>query len=317
MNILLVEDDIITQKVLSHELFALGHNVMLAKDGQEALAIASNPSIDIIFSDIEMPNLNGFELCRIIREDNPFIPIIAVTAFDDQKHLKKCLQAGFSAHHVKPLDDINRVIQEHLSLIKSYITVRDLQKQLDELKSHISHLEEKVGKDPLTNLYNRTGILQALGIEGYSARLKKDYTAVVIDLDDFKSMNDKFSHDIGDQILMDFSFLLRSKLSEHGIVGRWGGEEFVFINDNNLPAETLESLLDNLIKHLNEITFRNIGQLTVSIGYSSYHHGNADYPIHLSELIHQADIAMFHVKNNGKNGCKSYQEPEFSHGSRI
>ena len=150
--------------------------------------------------------------------------------------------------------------------------------------------------DRLTGLCNRRRLDQSLGAEWRRAkRYGTNYSVVMIDLDNFKDVNDAFGHDAGDAVLVRVSDILLATTRETDLVGRWGGEEFVLV----CPETSLEearAMAEGLRQEIADTHFPGIGQLTASFGVADY---EADAAPGL--LVGRADEAMYRAKQSGRN----------------
>ena len=164
-------------------------------------------------------------------------------------------------------------------------------------------LKELAHKDGLTKLYNRYGF-----DEMAEKMIKKDpeayYVAALLDVDDFKLINDMYGHAYGDKALISLAENMRKFFPSSALLGRNGGDEFCIL----LPNCTMEEIKESLIEFTKTPkTFSYKGQtysFCISLGYAEY----PNNAIERSQLMRCADTALYEVKLHGKNGCKAYQE---------
>ena len=164
-------------------------------------------------------------------------------------------------------------------------------------------LKELAHKDGLTKLYNRYGF-----DEMAEKMIKKDpeayYVAALLDVDDFKLINDMYGHAYGDKALISLAENMRKFFPSSALLGRNGGDEFCIL----LPNCTMEEMKESLIEFTKTPkTFSYKGQtysFCISLGYAEY----PNNAIERSQLMRCADTALYEVKLHGKNGCKAYQE---------
>jgi len=150
--------------------------------------------------------------------------------------------------------------------------------------------------DDLTGIYNHRYIFQCLQQELRRAkRYKHPLTVMMLDLDHFKLVNDRWGHQVGDHVLKSVARIIASNLRETDMVGRYGGEEFLVI----LPMTDIKDGLqvaERIRKEVQEASFRQKGlKVTISIGAAQY---NGDK---LDKLIGRADSLLYQAKNNGRN----------------
>lgn len=187
--------------------------------------------------------------------------------------------------------------------------------ELEKLKKQVALLQKLVYKDPLTDLYNRRGFLEAsekifrmvMSVKNHERKKFRieEIALVLLDLDDFKKINDKFGHEAGDAVLKGVAEILRNSLREIDVIGRWGGEEIVILLLGAGKAEALKISEDLRVK-ISQREFILKGakkiKLTASFGVAGIDSAApADKRKSLGELITQADKAMYQAKKKGKN----------------
>ena len=154
--------------------------------------------------------------------------------------------------------------------------------------------------DPLTGLYNRRGLFEIGHIEfSRSVRLKRPFSALMLDIDHFKNVNDQYGHPVGDQVLQFLASELHSTIRGTDIVGRYGGEEFViFLSGSNGKAAM--DLAERLRRMIEEAPFfvgeKEIG-ITISLGVAEYNENSPN----LETLVARADQALYVAKHKGRN----------------
>ncbi|UTJ05509.1 diguanylate cyclase [Arcobacter roscoffensis] len=176
--------------------------------------------------------------------------------------------------------------------------LKELKATQNELKIKNKRLKFLARVDKLTGVYNRTKLDEVLEKEiNRSKRFKRDFSIMLIDIDDFKNINDTYGHLVGDKILIALADLLKIHTRNVDTVGRWGGEEFLIIcpETDKLGAVKLAKYLQVKI---NEFTFEENLKITVSIGLSMFKEDTSD------TILKKADIALYDVKENGKNSIE-------------
>ena len=194
---------------------------------------------------------------------------------------------------VKNIFYFNLIISLFISFIVVSIVffiIRKNNKQLEYLADH----------DPLTTMLNRRSFEEKLkDLIILHQRNNIPLSLSFLDLDNFKSINDRFGHHIGDQVLQEFSNILKHNLRQTDLISRWGGEEFVIVlvdsplEDANTKIEKLRVLIENNTNIQNLLQGES---LTASFGLTVFHEADT-----IDTLIDRADEAMYHSKNNGKN----------------
>lgn len=150
--------------------------------------------------------------------------------------------------------------------------------------------------DHLTELFNRQKLDESLDHEiNQAARSHASFGVIMLDLDYFKSVNDTFGHQVGDQVLIEISKVLQLSTRKTDIVGRWGGEEFVVICPET-DAQAVDKLAEHIRKNLEQHTFAVIGHKTCSFGVT--HYVKSDQ---VKSIVERADKALYQAKAQGRN----------------
>lgn len=167
--------------------------------------------------------------------------------------------------------------------------ILELGKQKQELESLYRH-------DKLTNLWNRYGIEELINIDIVRAsRTNQKFALLMVDIDDFKKVNDNYGHLEGDRVLFEIANLLSQNIRKGDLLGRWGGEEFIIILAH-LETDQAELIANKLVKAVNSHCFHFDSAITISIGYTLYQQGD-----NIDSLICRADSALYLSKTKGKN----------------
>jgi two-component system, cell cycle response regulator len=294
VNVLVADDDPVTRQILDATLRRLGHVPVVCSDGNAALkALTSERPPRLAILDWMMPNLDGLGVCRAIRASTmPYVYIILVSARDTRADLVEALEAEADDFLTKPLD----LIELRLRL-RAGERVLAVQERLLETQTALQH---HATHDALTTLLNRGAIVQQLEQELNRARRSGSPLGVMLaDLDYFKSINDGYGHQAGDEVLREASRRMRSVLRTFDTIGRYGGEEFLII----APGSDLNGVLmaaERVRESMTTGPIRLDDQLvvsTVSIGVASTSEGLADS----GALIRAADSALYRAKKSGRN----------------
>ena len=169
---------------------------------------------------------------------------------------------------------------------------------ISKLTQQIKDLEEDSNLDALTKIFNRKALDNYLKKITQKKNIKPDLYLLILDIDDFKSINDTYGHIVGDKILIFLAKLLRKTLREGDKVFRYGGEEFIIIL-NRVTKEKAQEIANRILKTINtnKLLYKNNSvKVTMSIGMTQYIQG--DTP---EDIIDRADKALYHSKTNGKN----------------
>lgn len=296
MHVLLADDDDITRAMQERALARLGLQVTVCGNGEEAwarLSRADPPQIAVL--DWMMPGLDGPEICRRLRKmvGGSYIYVILLTAKRDTQDIVTGLDAGADDYIVKPChpDELAARVRAGRRIVE---LERDLLSARELLRRQASH-------DSLTDLLNRRGIQDRLGQEARRcARERRPLGVVLADLDHFKSINDRYGHAAGDQVLQEAAQRMNSAVREYDAVGRYGGEEFLLIGPGCGVEET-RALAERVRQRIAATPFSTLDGdvlVTASFGVSAYlGAGNPDR----DALLRAADAALYRAKAAGRN----------------
>ena len=289
---ILVVDDMTTTLLLLHDLLKDTYEVKIAKSGTKALEILESPNdIDLILLDIEMPDINGYDVCKRIKNNETIknIPIIFITGRTSQEDEEYGLNLGAIDYIPKPF---NKAIVK--LRIKNYLNLKIKNDMLEKLSMY----------DGLTNIKNRRFFDETFE-KTFSEikRDKKSLAVLMIDIDFFKPYNDNYGHGQGDETLRKVAKALEKTIKRASdFVARYGGEEFVILL-KDINKDGVEAVANNLLNAIRELKitheFSKIEKyVTVSIGASFY---NSSSDITKLELLLKADETLYNVKNSGRN----------------
>ena len=293
IKVLIAEDNAVSAKILQKNINDWGYEVVLAKDGKEAWSSLQNEGIKLAVLDWMMPEINGIQLCKKIRQndhlgkDQEYTYIILLTAKDEQKDLIKGFSAGADDYIRKPFNHL-----ELKARLKTGKRIIDLQKQL----------QEQASRDSLTELWNRKRMFRILDKEINRANRDNLPVAIImIDIDKFKSINDSHGHQVGDLVLKEVTHVLKKSVRNYDEICRYGGDELLIILPNCNVAKTesiAERLRQNMNKHRIDSDTVSLN-VTLSFGGASTESYSSD--ITSEALIMAADKALLEAKNKGRN----------------
>jgi diguanylate cyclase (GGDEF)-like protein len=309
MRVLVVEDDRVMRALLVKMLEVAGHQVTIAGDGVEALQSIEKVRPQLIVTDWMMPKMNGLELCRELRshEQNRNVHVIVVTSQESPDKLVEAFEAGADDYLLKPLTPkiffarlraAQRVIQLQEELNFDREQLLRFAKDLTEANES---LQRQALTDALTGLPNRRFAMERLEQEwALAQRGDRVLSCLMIDLDHFKSINDKHGHQFGDEALKLVATTLRRAARTQDVVCRYGGEEFVVICPDTLLSDArqcAERLRLNLAAEGLPLPDGSLLRMTASIGVAQK---QTDTPT-LESLLIRADNNLYAAKAAGRN----------------
>ncbi len=316
MNVLLVDDREIDRELIKHALLGSekSFDITEATNAYEGLDQLKNSQFDVILMDYQMPRMNGMQMLhqlQAIPDKNDAIKII-ISNNGDEELMLECINAGAqdfllkeevtSRHLVRCIKQSHKRLELEQKLYRSY-------HQLKELAEH----------DQLTGLYNRYHFEESLRSLLINTRGHNGYLAVMLlDLDNFKLINDNFGHAIGDQLLVELANRVRNSFRESELFARLGGDEFAFvftgISQVNNAFAIAKRILDSFNQPFDILEHQIFCQGSIGISINSHSE------IRMEELLKYADIAMYRAKKEGS--CKAClfeddMESEFLRAFRI
>ncbi len=300
IQILVVEDEAITALDIKQRLKGLGYSVpAIANTGEEAISFAESFKPDLVLMDIILKGeMDGTQAAKYISSHYQ-IPIIFLTAFIDEDTFKRAKLSDPYSYITKPFETRDLQIAIELALFKhDMITTR--QKAENDLIYLSQH-------DVLTGLYNRFAFEKEIQKELDKLAVKKTLLGVLlIDLDNFKTVNNNFGHHIGDQLLTVIANELLASVTDQFFIARLGGDEFAIIHPNVKAVEDLSSLAERLINLFNK-PFKIEGHYfhsTASIGIATIDSLEAGK----YELMKHADLALYSAKELGRANYQFFSD---------
>lgn len=294
MEILLVEDDPVSRRVLELRLSRRGHSVDCVGSAEAALDKLSHKTYPMIFLDIGLPGMDGLEMNRRVRANDTDPPtyVLVGTGETGEGRLAEILDAGADDYVAKPYQQ--SILDTRLAVAeKSIETLREQSRLRRELTFLAAH-------DPLTGLYNRR---QIDAILRESVESGESTVLMQLDLDHFKQINDTFGHQVGDEHLVEISELMRDTLPDSTRLVRLGGDEFVAV----VPGATIKEVTHDaeaLIERIQNIKIDN-GSVSVRSG-ASIGITLVRSDVLFADLLREADAACYRAKSLGKNCAQVY-----------
>lgn len=294
----LVVDDVADNVVLlTYELADHGYEVVTAFNGRQALDIASCEKPDVILLDIMMPGMDGFQVCRKLKENQELrsIPVIMVSAHEQEDDVVKGLDAGAHDYVTKPFK-----LPVVLARVRSAVRAKA---DHDLIVSMNEQLAEHAAMDALTGLRNRGRFREALhNLHRESLSRKLPLSLIMLDVDWFKRYNDTFGHPAGDGVLCTVANLIQKCAPEPGLAARYGGEEFTILLPST-SSESGKSLAEKLRQSISNHPWP-LRRISASLGIATSRPGMTDP----SRLVEEADRALYHAKQSGRNAAVHYHE---------
>jgi two-component system cell cycle response regulator len=294
-RVLVVEDNPLAAKSMVATLTGDGHSAAVAPTMAEALAAAKGERFDLIMISLLVDGENGLRLCSQFRshEDTRQTPILLIVDDFDTPRLVKGLDIGANDYLIRPVDP-----NEMTARVRTQVRRRRYQ---DRLRQNYERSLSLALTDSLTGLYNRRYMTRHLeGLIQRNAGSSKSLSVMLFDIDHFKSVNDTFGHDVGDEILKGVAQRVAGNMRNFDMVARHGGEEFVVVmpdTSGDMALAVAERLCQRIAAEPFAISAEpGKRDVTVSIGLTDYVPGDT-----AEEMLKRADRAMYRAKHGGRN----------------
>lgn len=299
--ILVVDDDVDNLKLVSVALQHEGYRTEEAESGEEALAKLKSIRPDLILLDINMPGISGLETLRHLRMREDYVSVIFVTARSDADDIILGLDSGANDYICKPYDPY--VL---LARVRAQLRIKDLN---DQLAVANRKLQELVDIDDLTGLFNMRSMYDRLDKEIYRARrYGRGVCAIMMDMDEFKTVNDNNDHLFGSFVLTEVGRLIADTIRQVDFAARYGGDEFLMVlTETN--EDGARAFSERIRAKIESRLFSKDGakmHLTASIGISCTF--GSEEAIDGRTLVRQADNALYEAKRAGKNCVRVFSK---------
>ncbi len=267
-----------------------------ASDPNAGFFQAAEGNYECVILSTALPDVDPLRLCSQLRslDRTRFLPIILLAEQDDDPRIIRGLELGVNDYLVRPVDP-------HELTARLYTQIRR-KRYNDRLRASVTHSLEMAVTDALTGLHNRRYLdshLQTLFDRAVARR--RPLSIMIVDLDRFKSINDTYGHDGGDDVLREFARRLRQNMRGIDLICRFGGEEFVIVMPDT-EGPVAEKVAERIRAEIARTPF-SVGKqgkpvgITISVGVSSVKKQDDN----VAELLKRADLALYEAKKSGRN----------------
>jgi diguanylate cyclase (GGDEF)-like protein len=286
VTILIVDDEMSIRRLMALLLKDFG-TIEMAGSGKEALEKVNTLKPDLIILDVQMPEMNGYEVCKTIKgnDKTSSIPVVFLTANSSNEDEEYGLEIGATDFIRKPVSP--RIVSARVSNILN-------------LQQATRKLELIASTDPLTGAFNRRH-LDLVGINelSRSKRYNSSFKILMLDIDHFKAVNDSYGHDIGDEALIETVTVIKKNIRGEDLLFRLGGEEFVVMLPETAKL-TAFNAAERIRIAISEIVIQTPMaplSFTISIGIA----GNTQADEDIDVILKRADEALYQAKSSGRN----------------
>lgn len=275
-KVLVVDDEPFLVEIMKESLEMIGFEVFEAFSGSEALNLLGKNQLDMLVTDLSLPDMDGLEVIGIAKRTNPDLICIGVTG------------------HVRDYKYIDVIKAGAVDFIKKPFDIEELQakalRAINE-RMHIEELKRLSQTDPLTGLLNRRSFFQRLREELKRAeRQKYRVSVMMMDLDGFKEINDTKGHLEGDRILIETAKIIKSKIRDGiDLACRYGGDEFAL-----MIVDAPDYVLEKIAMRIQEEMEQRLS-CGITVGYATTNQGYS-----AEELVNEADKRLLEIKETKK-----------------
>ncbi len=288
-KLLVIDDDPNAHDLTDYYLNTVVSEMLHAFAGDEGIRIAETSLPDVILLDIEMPGMDGFQVCRRLKENDATrnIPILFLTNDKQRRHIVKALDYGGSDYVTKPFFP-----EELQARVRSALRT----------KRANDALREQALVDPLTNRANRRAFDEGLNASiADSTRNGHEFCLLLLDLDHFKAVNDTYGHGVGDEVLTQVGAAIRKRSRRYDVTARYGGEEFGLILNQTEPSEAWD-IGQRVLEAIRQLSiFADDQQLRITASAGLASTLSCCTEIDAKQILQQADDALYEAKGQGRN----------------
>jgi two-component system cell cycle response regulator len=292
---ILLVDDRPTARERVAEPLSKEHAVEIQNSPSEALFRAADGNYDLLIVSLGLENFDGLRLCSQVRslDRTRNVPILAIAEAENNTRLVRALEIGVNDYITRPIDK-----NELLARVRTQIRRK---RYTERLRDNVQSSIEMAITDALTGLYNRRYMESHLDtLVEQAATRGKPLTLLVLDIDYFKSINDTYGHDAGDDVLREFAIRIKKSIRGIDLACRFGGEEFVVVMpETDMAVATM--VAERLRRRIATEPFpieqgKRLIEVTISIGLAAL--GATETP---AGVLKRADQALYRAKRDGRN----------------
>lgn len=284
VNVLVIDKDKVVRDLLKEELGLVGYKVWVTSEAEEGLTLVKKIPFGIILTDLKLPNIDGIELVKKLKEVRSESSVIAIVPYYSLRLAIEAMSKGDILDYVtKPFN-----VEEVKLVLRRVVDRQYLLHEVDQKELY----RELSIMDGLTGVYNRRYLDEILRREVERAkRYNQPLSLLMADIDDFKKYNDTYGHPAGDELLKKIANFLVEAVRSVDTIFRYGGEEFVVL----LPQTLKQGAID-VAKRLINLARQNL-PVTISFGLAAYPEDAKDK----DDLLQKVDMALYEAKRLGKD----------------
>jgi two-component system, cell cycle response regulator len=292
-RILIVEDDVAILSILDEAARSEGYLVRTSTSAREGMEAVKSFQPNLVLTDNDMPEMTGIEMLRELRRGKNYVTVIFISGRTDSQFVVEALKSGADDYIRKPFR-----IAELMARIEAALRANEVHR---ELMSANLKLQDMVDHDDLTGLLNMRSMYDKIEVEiSRAVRFGRYVSCVMLDMDKFKSVNDKHDHLFGSFVLKEVGQIIKASMRDVDFAARYGGDEFLIVlaetssDGVRIFTERLRKSIEQRVFQLNQDEI----QLTCSMGFSV---GGTGDKRKARQLVRDADHALYKAKELGRN----------------
>ncbi len=293
-KVLVVDDSATCVEMVAEALEKEGYQVEKLQHPKTAVELTQLWKPQLVILDVNMPEMSGLEVLRELKELDPYLAVMFISGSTNTDAVIEGLDAGGDDYMGKPFNP-----RELQARVRTQFRIRDLS---DQLQAANKKLQELVDIDDLTGLYNMRSIYRRIDLEmERGRRFNRSACVVMMDIDQFKSVNDGHDHLFGSFVLSEVGKIVRENIRNIDVGARYGGDEFlIMLTETNREGAAI--FCERLRKAISINHFRNDRdeiRLTASLGFAITH--PKDCMTDARSLVRAADLALYEAKRSGRD----------------
>lgn len=293
-RILLIDDEREVSEEIIHELRDSGYDTAYAEGGEVGLRLVDEFEPHLIILDVQMPGMSGLEVLSELRKRQEYISVILASGASECEHVTRGLDEGADDYLKKPYQ-----LRELMARIRCQLRILSLR---EELKAKNERLLKLASTDDLTGLSNMRVFFENFQKEIERAnRSGQNIGILMIDMDNFKAINDRAGHVFGSKVLSKVGEIIRLSIRKTDVAARYGGDEFILLM-TPITEDGLESVANNFAKRLSEDSIQKNPEqikITTSIGGAIFN--PLKESLSNEQMLSVADSALYEAKKLGRN----------------
>ena len=294
IRLLLVDDEDAVLRSLERTFREKCYEIITKNSAVNALEVLKENCIDVVISDMRMPEMKGADFLSIVKKNHPDVMRIVLSAYSDAQDIMQVVnEADIYAYITKPWDDLDLKLKVRNAAEERYLKLYfqdSLTKKYEELQN-ISEF------DTVTKVANRLRIDKFLKnqIELYN-RFNNQFVLIMIEIDHYHEIKNQYGTEASNELLNRLCERIKSRLRNYDLLGRWDDDNFLIVSSHTSYAQAI-ILAESIREIISARPFPTVGNISISLGVSEYDNSE----LSINELINMVEEALLEAKESGDN----------------